>query len=621
VIEQAGVPRRRVFTGASALLGASLLRPAFGAEPVEAHGLSIFGDLKYGADFRHFNYVNPKAPKRGIFSSQISATAGNQNFDTFNTLNIFVLKGDGAAGMGLTFDSLMARALDEPDALYGLVAKSVRPSPDGLTYRYRLRPEARFNDGAPLTAQDAAFSFELLKAKGHPRISQSLNLMARAEAEADDLLRVTFAPEHARDLPLLVAGLPIFQAAYYKTHDFEAATLEPPPGSGPYRVGRFEVGRFIAFERAKDYWAADLPVNVGQNNFDEIRFEYFRDRQVAFEAFKAGAFTFREEFTARIWATGYDFPALSEGKVKRETLPDATPSGMQGWFFNLRRDKFRDPRVREAIGLAFDFEWVNATVMYGAYKRTASYFENSELKATGRPAAEEAALLEPFRGRVPEEVFSEPYAPPRSDGSGQDRALLRRANDLLGQAGCRRDGNVLKLPSGEPLAIEFLDFQPVLQPHTQPFIKNLALLGIQATSRIVDAAQYQRREEEFDFDMTVRRYATSPTPGEALRQVFGSQAAATRGSNNLAGIADPVVDALLEKILAAETRPALTTACRALDRVLRAGRYWVPMWFRGAHPIAYWDMYAHPEIPPTYDLGAPATWWYDADKARRIGRG
>ncbi|HEY0571419.1 MAG TPA: ABC transporter substrate-binding protein, partial [Enterovirga sp.] len=265
------------------MLGAGFLRPASAAQAVEAHGLSIFGDLKYGPDFQNFQYVNPKAPKGGSFSSQISSTAGNQNFDTFNTLNIFVLKGDGAAGMGLTFDSLMARALDEPDALYGLLAKSVAASADGLTYRFRLRPKARFRDGARVTAEDVAFSFNLLKSKGHPRISQSLRLMSGAEAEADDLVRVTFAPERARDLPLLVAGLPIFQAAYSRTHDFEAAMLEPPPGSGPYRVGRFEVGRFIAFERVKDYWAADLPVNVGQNNFDEIRFEYFRDRQVAFE--------------------------------------------------------------------------------------------------------------------------------------------------------------------------------------------------------------------------------------------------------------------------------------------------------------------------------------------------
>ena len=615
------LPRRALLIGAGALGIAAAIRPGrLLAEEAESHGLSIFGDLKHGPDFRHFDYVRPDAPKGGAFSHQISATAGNQNFDTFNTLNIFVLRGDGAAGMGLTFESLMVRGLDEPDALYGLVAAGVRRSPDGLTYRFRLRPEARFHDGSKLTAQDVAFTIGLLKSKGHPRISQNLLQVAGAEAEADDVVRVTFAPGRSRDLPLVVAGLPIFSRAYYATRDFEAATLEAPLGSGPYRVGKFEVGRFIAFERVKGHWAENLPVSVGQDNFDEIRYEYFRDRQVAFEAFKAGVFTFRQEFTARIWATGYDFPAVAEGRVKRETIPDRTPSGMQGWFFNLRRDKFKDPRIREAIGLAFDFEWTNATVMYGAYTRTASFFENSDLKAEGQPSRAELTLLEPFRGRVPEEVFGAPYSPPRSDGSGQDRAALRRASELLREAGCRREGNSLKLPSGEALAVEFLDFQPTLQPHTQPFIRNLGLLGIQATSRIVDAAQYQRRTEEFDFDLVTARYSNSSTPGEALRLVFGSLAARTKGSQNLAGISDPVVDALLETIVQAETRPALVAAVRALDRVLRAGRYWVPMWYRGSNPVAYWDLFGHPPTPPAFDLGAPATWWYDPEKAKRIGR-
>lgn len=615
------VGRRAVLRGLAAATAATgVPRPARAAEP-EAHGLSIFGDLTYPADFPHFAYVRPDAPKGGTFSNQISTTAGNQNFDTFNTLNIYVLKGDGAAGMTLTFDSLMVRALDEPDAVYGLVAQAVRASPDGLTYRFRLRPEARFHDGSRLTAKDVAFSIDILKAKGHPIISQALRFVDGADAEGEDVVRVAFAPERARDLPLLVAALPIFSELSWSGRDFEASTLDPPLGSGPYRVGRFEQGRFISFDRVRDYWAVDLPVSRGQNNFDEIRYEYFRDRQVAFEAFKAGSFTFREEFTARIWATGYDFPAAADGRVKRETVPDETPSGMQGWFFNLRRPRFADPRVREAISLTFDFEWVNKTIMYGAYTRTASYFENSPLKAEGRPSPEEMALLERFRGRVPDAVFGEPYSPPTSDGSGQDRALLRRATELLREAGCRREGSSLRLPSGEALTIEFLDFQPVLQPHTQPFIKNLALLGIEATSRIVDAAQYQRRTEEFDFDMTVRRYSNSATPGEAIRQVFGSLAAGTRGSPNLAGFSDPAIDALVEAILAAETRPALTTACRALDRVLRAGCYWVPMWYRASHPLAYWDVFGHPPTPPRYELGAPLTWWYEPDKARRIGRG
>ncbi|MEA2794149.1 MAG: microcin transport system substrate-binding protein, partial [Bradyrhizobium sp.] len=367
-----GVSRRALLVGT----GAAALAPRRGfateASP-ESHGLSIFGDLKYGPDFRHFDYVNPHAPKGGAFATQISSIAGNQNFETFNTLNIFVLRGDGAAGMGLTFDGLMARALDEPDSMYGVVARAVRWSGDGLTYRFRLRPEARFHDGSKLTARDVAFSFMALKEKGHPRISQTIRLMTSAVAEGDDTVAVTFAPERSRDLPLTVAGLPIFSEAYYRDREFEAATLDAPLGSGPYRVGRFEVGRFIEFDRVADHWAGDLPVNVGHQNFERIRYEYYRDRDVAFEAFKAGAFTYREEFTSRIWNNGYDFAAVKDGRVKQEILPDETPSGMQGWWFNTRRDKFRDPRVREAIGLVFDFEWTNQNLMYGAYKRTASY--------------------------------------------------------------------------------------------------------------------------------------------------------------------------------------------------------------------------------------------------------
>ena len=611
---------RRALLGAAALLGVATALPRTArAQETESHGMSIFGDLTYGPDFPHFAYVRPDAPKGGSVSLQISSAAGNQTWDTFNTLNIHVLKGDGAAGMSEIFDSLMVRALDEPDAMYGLVARAVRVSPDGRSYRFLLRPEARFHDGSRLTAHDVAFTIGLLKEKGHPSYSQALRFVDGAAAESDDVVRVDFAPERARDLPLYVAALPIFSRAYWSDRDFEAATLESPLGSGPYKVGRFESGRFISFERVKDYWGASLPVKVGQANLDEVRYEYFRDRQVAFEAFKAGTFTYREEFTARLWATGYDVPAVRDGRIKREELEDGTPSGMQGWFFNLRRKKFADPRIREAIGLAFDFEATNRNVMYGAYLRTGSYFENSPFRAEGKPGAEELALLEPLRGRVPEEVFGEPYLPPKSDGSGQDRALLRRANTLFTEAGCKREGNVLKLPSGEVLTFEFVDYDPILQPHTLPFIANLGLLGIQATTRIVDASQYQRRIEDFDFDLAVRRYSHSATPGESLRQIFGSRSANVRGSPNLAGFSDPAIDALVEKILAAGSRPELTAACRALDRVLRAGRYWVPMWYKGKHLLAYWDMYGYPP-PPRYGLPMPSAWWRDADKARRIGR-
>jgi microcin C transport system substrate-binding protein len=415
--------------------------------------------------------------------------------------------------------------------------------------------------------------------------------------------------------------MPIFSEAYWRGKDFEASTLEAPLGSGAYKVGRFEQGRFIEFERVPDYWGKDLPVNVGQNNFDRIRYEYFRDRTVAFEAFKNGTLNYHEEFTSRTWATGYDFPAMREGRVKREEIPNNAPSSVQGWYFNTRREAFKDPRIREAIGLAFDFEWTNANIMFGAYRRTSSFFENSDMKATGLPSPEEVALLEPFRGKLPPAVFGEPYVPPVSDGSGQDRQLLRRADDLLRQAGCKREGGMLKLPNGQPFTIEFLDFQTSLQPHTQPFQSNLKRLGIDARSRIVDAAQYQRRMEEYDFDMASRALVGVTTPGDDLRVVYGSQAARTPGAQNIVGIESPAVDALIERIGNAQTRQELNIACRALDRVLRAGHYWVPMWFKATDLIAYWDQFSRPETKPRFASGAPGTWWYDAEKAKRIGRG
>lgn len=588
---------------------------------VETHGLSSFGELKYAPDFKHFDYVNPVAPKGGTLAIQIKQTYGNQNFDTFNTLNIFVLRGDGAAGMTSTFDSLMAGSGDEPDALYGLVAKSVRISDDKLTYRFILRPEARFHDGSKLTAKDAAFSLNILKTKGHPLYSQLLTQMASAEAESDDVLRIQFTPQRSRDLHLVIAGMPIFSERSWQGKDFEASTLEAPLGSGPYKVSHFEQGRFIEFGRVPDYWAKDLPVNVGQNNFDRIRYEYFRDRTVAFEAFKNGTLNYNEEYTSRIWATGYDFPAMREGRVKKEEIESGAPSTIQGWYFNMRRDTFKDPRIREAIGLAFDFEWTNANIMFGMFKRTASYFENSELKAVGSPAPEELALLEPFRDRLPTTVFAEPPVPPVSDGSGQDRRLLRRADELLRDAGCKREGGVLKLPNGQPFRIEFLDFQPSLQPHTQPFQANLKRLGIDAVSRIVDAAQYQRRMEEYDFDMASRNLGGSSTPGDSLRLVYGSAAGKRPGSQNIAGIDHPAVDALIETIANAKSRQELTVAARALDRVLRSGHYWVPMWYRASEWLAYWDQFSRPATKPKLNSGAPGTWWYDAEKARRIGRG
>ncbi|MHB2166662.1 extracellular solute-binding protein [Alsobacter sp. R-9] len=613
--------RSAIVWGAAA--AAAALWPRRGMAQATAdwsHGMSGFGELKYAAGFQRFDYVDPAAPKAGAVALQISSTTGNQAFDTFNTLNIFVLKGDGAAGMPLTFDSLMARALDEPDAMYGLVAEAVRAAPDGLSHSWRIRPQARFSDGSPLTAEDVAFSIMLLKQKGHPAFSQALRFVAGAEVTEAGVVTVRYDRGRSRNLPLLVAGLPIFSKPYYTARPFEESTLEAPLGSGAYKVGRFEQGRFIEFTRNPDYWGRDLPVNVGVNNFDRIRYEYYRDRQVALEGFKAGSFTFREEFTSRDWANSYDFPAVREGRVKRETIPDETPSGTQGWWFNTRREQFADRRVRDGLNYLFDFEWTNVNLMFRSYQRTTSFFENSDMKAAGKPSPEELKLLEPWRGKVPDEVFGDPFVPPASDGSGQDRNLLRRADTLLREAGCRREGNVMRLPSGKPFEIEFLDFSGALEPHTSTLIKNMKLIGIEARYRVVDAAQYQRRVDAFDFDVITRRTSMGMTPDEGLRTMFGSRTATVEGSSNIAGVRDPAVDALIDAALTSATRAELVTACRALDRVLRAGRYWIPMWFKAEHWLAYWDMFGRPPVKPRYDRGAPATWWYDEAKAKRIGK-
>jgi len=508
--------------------------------------------------------------------------------------------------------------------MYGLAAKSVQISADKLTYRFTMRPEARFHDGSKLTAQDAAFSLTALKTKGHPLIVVQMRDLVKAEAPDDATLIVTFAEKRARDVPLFIVSLPIFSQAYYATHPFDESTLDIPLGSGPYKVGKFEVNRYIEFERVRDWWGADLPVSRGIYNYDVVRYEFYRDRDVAFEGFTAKNYLYREEFTARVWATRYDFPAVRDGRVKRETLPDDTPSGAQGWFMNLRRAQFKDSRVREAMIQAFDFEWTNKTIMYGAYARTVSPFQNSDMMANGPPSPEELKLLEPFRGQVPDEVFGQPFGPPVSDGSGQDRTLLRKASQLLLDAGfVIKDGKRV-LPNGEVFKIEFLVDEPSLEPHHAPYIKNLGTLGIEATLRIVDAVQYRARVEDFDFDMTMERFSMSATPGDAMRPFFSSQAAATKGSYNLAGIANPAIDALIEKIIGADNRTDLTIACRAFDRVFRAGRYWVPQWYRANHPVAYWDVFDHPESLPRYQidnysssLGERILWWYDAAKAAK----
>jgi microcin C transport system substrate-binding protein len=616
-----GLSRRKLLGFGAGAVAAGAIGSRLSAQPaagVERHGMSAFGDLKYPADFPHFDYADPKAPKGGAFSQIGPGTIFNQNQLTFNSLNSYILRGDAAQGMELTFATLMVRAEDEADAMYGLAARSVSVSPDGLVYRFAMRPEARFHDGSRLTAHDVAFSLTTLKANGHPIITQFLRDLAGAEAPDDATVVVRFAAGRARDVPLFVAGMPIFSGAYYSKQAFDQTTLETPLGSGPYKVGRFEAGRYIEYRRVPDWWGANLPVARGRYNFETVRYEYYRDREVGFEGFTARSYLFREEFTSRIWATRYDFPAIKSGRVKREVLPDETPSGAQGWFLNVRRAKFKSPKLREALGCAFDFEWTNKTVMYGSYDRTHSVFQNSDMMANGKPGPDELALLEPFRGKVPDEVFGEPFVPPVSDGSGQDRVLLRRASQLLQEAGyVIRDGRRIG-PDGERISIEFLLAEPSFQPHHMPYIKNLSTLGIDAKIRMVDPVQIQQRRNEFDFDITIQRFGFSSTPGDSLRSFFSSQAAALKGSQNLAGIADPAIDAMIEHVIAARSRAQLTTACRALDRLIRAGRYWIPHWYKASHWIAYWDTFGRPATKPRYARGILETWWHDPTRAAKI---
>jgi microcin C transport system substrate-binding protein len=608
-----------LIAGAGALAGG--LAPAAGADEAERHGISAFGDLRYPADFAHFDYVDPNAPKGGLFSQMGPTRMNNQNFQTFNSLNSYILKGDAAQGMELTFATLMKAAADEPDAMYGLAARAVQISEDGATYRYFIRPEARFHDGSKLTAHDAAFSLNILREQGHPLITQRMRDYAGAEAVDDMTLVVRFVPRRARDVPLFVASLPIFSRAYYSTHTFDESNLNVPLGSGAYRVGRFDAGHHIEYQRVADWWGAKLPVNVGMNNFDIVRYEFFRDREVGFVGFAAKNYLFREEFTSRVWATRYDFPAVRDARVKRDVLPDDTPSGAQGWFPNQRREKFKDRRVREALIYAFDFEWTNKNIMYGSYERTHSMFQNSPMMAKGPPAPEEVALLEPFRGQVPDEVFGEPFVPPVSDVSGRDRAMLRKANGLLLEAGYALKDTKRVTPKGERFTIEFLIDDATFEPHHLSYVKNLETLGIEATVRLVDPVQYKRRQDDRDFDVMVERLSFALTPGDELRTYLSSEAADINASYNIGGIKDPVIDALIDKTIAARTRPDLVTACRALDRVIRAGRHWVPHWYKPNYWIAYWDVFGHPPVTrPSYARGVPDIWWYDAGKANKIER-
>jgi microcin C transport system substrate-binding protein len=610
----AGMARAAGTAAAGAAAGATTAgtEPGASGETTVSHGISAFGDLKYGPGFEHFDYVNPDAPKGGVWSTGY----GNVTFDSFNP---FILKGNPAIGVAaLIYDSLMVSAEDEPDAMYGLIAESAEVPEDRAWVAFNIRREARFHDGTPVTAEDVVFTFETLRDKGHPSYRRLLEPVASATAEGPHRVRFDFVEGAAkRDLPMLVAGLPVLSKAYYTENDFTQSTLKKPVGSGPYRIGGFRPGNSVTFERVEDYWAADLPVNVGRNNFDEIRFEYFRDRSAAFEAFKAGAFLYNEEFTSQFWATAYtpeSFPAVGTGDVVLVTLPDNRPAGTQGFWFNLRRPTFQDPRVREAIGLAFDFEWSNERLFYDLYTRTDSFFEGGPMQAEGPPTPGEMAILERFADKLPPGVLSEAaYVPPTTDGTGRNRHNLRRAAELLDEAGWTVENGV-RMKNGRPLEIEFLIGSQGFERIAAPFVKNLEKIGVRATLREVDPAQYRSRMENYDFDITTDRKAMSLTPGIELRDYFGSGSASSPGSENIAGVADPVVDGLIDIIERAPSRETLTDAVKALDRVLRAKHIWIPQWNKGTHTIAYWDVFERPEIQPEFGLGAPETWWMDFER-------
>ena len=616
-----GLTRRSALTLAGAAVAYASAQPWAWAEGRSGlHGLSIFGDLKYPRDFAHFDYVNPQAPKGGRMNYQVPNWILNQSPQTFNTLNSFVLRGDAPPRMGLVFDSLMARATDEADAVYGLVAETVDVSDDASIFTFHLRPEARFHDGTPVTAEDVAFSLTILRDEGHPLMAEPMRPLVSADVIDTHTVALTLSDERSRDTILSLVGVPIFSKAYYADRTFDASTLDPPLGSGPYKVGRMAAGRYIEYDRVPDYWAADLPVSVGFSNFDVIRIDFFAERQAAFEAFKKGEITFREEFTSITWANDYNFPAVTEGKVVRSTdiESDRRPS-FQGFFFNTRRARFRDPLTRQAIALAFDFEWSNPNLFFDAYERQSSLFGRSDFAAVDPPDAAELAILEPFRGELPDDVFGAPYVPPETDGSGRDRTILRQASDLLAEAGWRQMGSTLVDEMGAPFEVEFLINAAVFERIIMPYVENLRALGIDATLRQVDPTQYQARTDNFDYDIVMSAISMTPTPLDGLPQIFGSSSADRSGSYNFAGVKEPAIDAALAKLPSVESRDELITITRVIDRVFRAKHYWNPAWQSGNRRLAYWDIFDHPPVKPDYAFTPETTWWFDAARAEAIG--
>lgn len=590
-----------------AVLLCLLLLFSSSANAAPANGIAMHGQPKYGKNFKNFAYVNPDAPKGGVLKMAASGT-----FDTFNP---FVIKGTPAAGISLIYDTLTVESADEPFSEYGLVARTIEMPKDRTWVAFTLNPKAKFSDGTPVTAEDVVFSFNVLREQGLPMFRYYYGNVATAEAQDGGRVLFTFKEGDNRELPLILGQMPVLPAHFWKGKDFSATTLEIPVGSGPYRVKSFEQGRFVVYERNPDWWGADLAVSKGFYNFDEIRYDYYRDATVAVEALKAGAYDLRIENEAKKWLTAYTDFGEKQSFAKKEFF-HGLPSGMQGFVFNTRRPLFADVRVREAIALMFDFEWSNKNLFSGQYLRTKSYFDNSELAAKGKPSKDELALLNPFKDSLPPEVFTTPFDLPKTNASGFLRPQMRRAFSLLEQAGWTVRDGVLKNAEGQPFEFEILldtASAGAWERITLPYVKNLQKLGIKATVRAVDMTQYNNRLAQFDYDMIVAVWGQSTSPGNEQRYFWGTAAADSAGSRNYAGIRDAAVDALIEKIIEAPDRQKLIAATRALDRVLLWNWYVVPHWHVPANRLVFWDKFGYPTDRLTKGVQL-TTWWADGAK-------
>ncbi len=594
---------------------ALLLPTLAAAENFVGHGYSTYGQFKYGRDFTHFDYVNPAAPKGGEIRLA--------DIGTFDSLNPFILKGMTPPRIGsLIYDTLLSGADDEIAAEYGLLAERVEVPPDQSWALYTLNAQARWHDGQPVTPEDVIFSFDIMMDKGHPGLRAYYASVKGVEKVGERGVKFLFGEETNRELPLIVGQLAVLPKHYWEGRAFDETSLEPPLGSGPYRIAAVEGGRFITYERVEDYWGRDLPVNRGRYNFDRIHFDCYRDPTVAIEALKAGAIDYRSENSSKEWATAYETEAFKDGRILKDPIEHQRSSGMQAFWFNTRRSKFADPVVRQALAYAFDFEWTNKNLFYGSYTRAESYFSNSELASSGLPEGRELEILETYRDQVPAEVFSENYRPPQTDGSGNLRANLRTAKRLLESAGWKVVDNVLRnVETGQAMEIEILFAQASWERIAAPMVANMERLGIEATIRIVDTAQYQNRVQDYDYDLIVAVRGQSHSPGNEQRNYWTSTAAAEQGGGNWAGISDPVVDALVEQIITAPDRQELIARTRALDRVLLWGHYVIPHWYSKSFRIVHWNKFGKPDQSAPYTgsyFVLPDTWWYDGARAARL---